>query len=160
MTNSEFNIYIQRIRGQMLRFAKSILRNEADAQDVVSKVSERLWREREKLDTQRSASTFAMTSVRNGCYDHSRYRQRRHFEEPSETLTANEPSSESRDTIELVRFAMGQLPEKQQEVLHLKDIEGYSTHEIAQIVNIEESNVRMTLSRARKALKEIIIKNM
>lgn len=147
------------MHGRMLRFAKSILHSEADAQDVVSKVSERLWRDRTRLEAKSSASTFAMTSVRNGCYDHARYRNRRHHEEPSNELRSGE-NIESRDTIELVRFAISQLPDKQREVLHLKDIEGYSTHEIAQILEIEATNVRMILSRARSALKEIITKNM
>lgn len=159
MTKNEFNIYIGEIHGRMLRFAKSILRSEADAQDVVSKVSETLWRERERLEATSSASSFAMTSVRNGCYDHARYRSRRLHEEPSEELISDE-SDERGDTIELIRFAMSQLPERQREVLHLKDIEGYCTQEIAEILGIETTNVRMILSRARAALRDIVIKNM
>ncbi len=141
----------------MLRFAINILRNEADAQEVVSQVSERLWRQRERLLSQGSATTFAMTAVRNGCYDHARYRQRHHNEEPTERLSNNEPSIESRDTIELVRLAISWLPERQREILHLKDIEGFSSGEIAKIFDIEENNVRMILSRARSALRDIII---
>ncbi|MFI3279164.1 MAG: sigma factor [Rikenellaceae bacterium] len=90
MTKNEFNIYIGEIHGRMLRFAKSILRSEADAQDVVSKVSETLWRERKRLEAKSSASSFAMTSVRNGCYDHARYRSRRLHQEPSNELVSDE----------------------------------------------------------------------
>ncbi len=160
MTTGEFNIYIKEIRGKMLRFASTILHNKADAEDVVSKVSENLWRERDKLKANGSASSFAMTSVRNGCYDHHRYRQRHRHEEPSEALLTESNREEQGDTVELVRHAMQQLPERQREVLHLKDIEGYSTHEIAEIFAIEETNVRMILSRARGALRDIIVKTM
>ncbi len=159
MTAEEFNIYIKQMHSRMLRFASTILHNRADAEDVVSQVSERLWRERAKLDVKSSASAFAMTSVRNGCYDHHRYRERHRHEEPNETtLPSDLEREERRDTVELVRQAMQRLPERQREILHLKDIEGYSTHEIAQIYEIEETNVRMILSRARGALRDIIIR--
>ncbi len=157
MTTEEFNIYIGQIRGRMLRFASTILRNRADAEDVVSSVSERLWRERERLEQGSRATAFALTSVRNGCYDHSRYRGRRLDQQPDESIATQVPNT---DTVEMVRTAMGMLPERQREILHLKDIEGYTTHEIAELYQIEESNVRMILSRARVALKEIIIKTM
>lgn len=53
---------------------------------------------------------------------------------------------------------MTRLPEKQRTALHLKDIEGYSTKEVAEILETDEANVRTILSRSRKALREIIEK--
>ena len=53
---------------------------------------------------------------------------------------------------------MARLTEKQRTVLHLKDIEGYSTKEVAEILETDEANVRTILSRSRKALREIIEK--
>ncbi len=147
------------MRGQMLRFATTILKNTYDAEDVVSQVSERLWRERERLKGTTAAS-FAMTSVRNACYDMLRQRQRRGYELPDENIASGSAPPEMRDTIEMVRKAINTLPPVQREVIHLKDIEGYSTHEIATMLDKEESNIRVILSRSRTALKEIIIKNM
>ena len=54
--------------------------------------------------------------------------------------------------------AIQKLPEKQRITVHLKDIEGYSTKEVAEILETDESNVRTILSRSRKALREIIEK--
>ena len=59
---------------------------------------------------------------------------------------------------ELVRRALGCLPERQREVLHLKDIEGYSTREIAGMVACDEAQVRVILSRARNGLREVLKK--
>ena len=53
---------------------------------------------------------------------------------------------------------MSMLPEKQRLAVHLKDIEGYSTKEMADILETDETNVRTILSRGRRALKEIIEK--
>ena len=47
-------------------------------------------------------------------------------------------------------------PERQREMIHLRDIEGYPIPEIAAITQTDEANVRMTLSRARHKLKQII----
>ena len=64
---------------------------------------------------------------------------------------------EARD---LVRRAMACLPERQREVLHLKDIEGYPTREIAEIAACDEAQVRVILSRARNGLREVLKKMM
>ena len=61
---------------------------------------------------------------------------------------------------ELVRRAMTCLPERQREVLHLKDIEGYPTREITGMVGCDEAQVRVILSRARNALRGILKKMM
>ncbi|MFI3259912.1 MAG: sigma-70 family RNA polymerase sigma factor [Rikenellaceae bacterium] len=159
MNNEEFKRYIESISGRMMRFAVAILRSEADAEDVVSGVVERLWHRREHLLSDGSASSFAMSAVRNGCYDHLRYMRRRHSVELTERLEAANGEISS-DRVEMVRYAIGQLPDRQREVLHLKDIEGYEVEEIAKLLDIEPTNVRMILSRARRSLREIILKQM
>ena len=60
----------------------------------------------------------------------------------------------------MVHKALAQLPEKQRLAIHLKDIEGYSGKEIAGILETDESNVRTILSRGRRALREIIEKEI
>ena len=55
---------------------------------------------------------------------------------------------------------MARLPEKQRLAVHLKDIEGYSSKEIADILETDEANVRTILSRGRRALREIIEKEL
>ena len=57
---------------------------------------------------------------------------------------------------ELVRVALARLPLRQREVLHLKEIEGYATYEIAELIGVAENQVRTILSRARHALREAV----
>ena len=59
---------------------------------------------------------------------------------------------------ELVRRALSALPERQREVLHLKEIEGYPTREIAAMLGCDEAQVRVILSRGRMALRGILQK--
>ncbi len=160
MTDREFNEYIVEVRARMMRFAITILGHREDAEDVVAQVVERLYLRRESLNKGSLARAFAMTAVRNGCYDHIRYRRLHHSEQLAEGADNGQQSELSRDRIELVRWAMKQLAERQREVLHLKDIEGYTTSEIAQIYQTSHANIRVILSRARMQLRDIIVKTM
>jgi RNA polymerase sigma factor (sigma-70 family) len=51
------------------------------------------------------------------------------------------------------------LPEKQRQVIHLRDIEGYSYNEICEILELDMNQVKVSLFRARNAVKREICKN-
>ena len=55
---------------------------------------------------------------------------------------------------------MASLPERQREVIHLKEIEGFRTCEIAEVIGCGEAQVRVILSRGRAALRGILQKLM
>lgn len=67
-----------------------------------------------------------------------------------ETLTFETPESEN-----LFETVM-KLPEKYRIVIHLFYYEDYTVHEIAEILNLGESNVKVRLSRGRALLKEVL----
>ncbi|HFS66731.1 MAG TPA: RNA polymerase sigma factor, partial [Flavobacteriia bacterium] len=73
------------------------------------------------------------------------------------------PSSEKRyetnEAVSLVEQMLWQLPEKQRLIVQLRDIEGYEFKEIAEILNMNENAIRTALSRARKTLKNALIKH-
>ena len=97
-----------------------------------------------------------MTSLRNGCYD--RLRRVRPLDGDTFPFLAAEAEDERAEAREIVAKAMARLSPKLREVLHLKDIEGYATPEIARMLGVEEDQVRTILSRARKGLRETIEK--
>ena len=49
---------------------------------------------------------------------------------------------------------MNELPEKQRMIIQLRDVENYEYHEIGEIMNMEPTAIRVSLSRARKALRD------
>ena len=98
---------------------------------------ERLWTERGRLDGCRDIASFVMAAVRNRCYDllrRHRADSRRDDAVAGWTECSAAAEADRWEMRELVRRALGCLPECQREVLHLKDIEGYSTREIAGMV--------------------------
>ena len=62
-------------------------------------------------------------------------------------------SLQSDDTMNLIREAINQLPEAQQQVIHLRDIEGYKYQEIAEITGYSVDKVKVYLHRARITLR-------
>ncbi len=157
MKEFEFSLYVTPLRDRMYRYAQSLLLNPAEAEDVVQDLLEKLWGDRGRLDDCRSIGSFVMTSVRNRCYDRLRQRQARERRDSGVAGQAERQTSadaENWEARDMVRSAMSALPDRQREVLHLKDIEGWPTHEIAQAVGCDEAQVRTILSRARQALKE------
>lgn len=153
MEETQIDKELSRLRDRMYRFAWSILGNGPEAEDATHDTIERLWRRRSELALCRSVEAFAMTALRNGCIDRLRCR-RTVTEEPRDTLPSGQDAVERWSSRELIRTAMAQLSLRQREVLHLKEIEGYATNEIAELLGVEENQVRTILSRGRKALRE------
>ena len=65
------------------------------------------------------------------------------------------------NNVEIQHSAFAQsttLPEQQKVILHLRDVELLSFSEIAKITNTSQANVRVALSRARKKIKDLLLK--
>lgn len=159
METLEFDRDIVPHRDRMFRYAQSLLLSTEEAEDVVHDLLEHFWRERYRLTVRRDAVSFVMTSVRNRCFD--RLRQREAVRQRGETILRTAERATTRDAEawevrELVRRAMAQLPGRQREALHLKDIEGFPTREVAGILGCDEAQVRVLLSRARGGLRAIL----
>ena len=137
----------------MFRLACSILGRRDEAEDMMQDVAERILR-RQTRDIG-NIDAFLTQSVRNACIDRIRRRRDTTHKIPD---VPDEKNPDRWDERQLVHRAMTRLPEKQRTTLHLKDIEGYSTKEVAEILETDEVNVRTILSRSRKALREIIEK--
>lgn len=141
----------------MFRLASSILGRSDEAQDMMQDVAERILRRQDSMNEVENVDAFITRSVRNACID----RLRRRKDTTPKIPEIPDPKSPDRwSDMQLVHRALAQLPEKQRVAIHLKDIEGYSGKEIADILDMDESNVRTILSRGRKALKEIIEKEI
>ena len=151
------NIFGQKRLDFMFRLACSILGRSDEAQDMMQDVAERILRREGSLDEVGNIDAFITGSVRNACIDRLR---RRKETTPKIPEVPDQKSPDRWSDRQLVHRAMARLPERQRLAIHLKDIEGYSGKEIADILETDEANVRTILSRGRKALREIIEKEI
>lgn len=152
MKNKE--IFNEENRNTLWRFASTMLADEEEAKDVVQDVLVKAWNHPFPM---LNPKAYLIRSVRNACID--RLRNRKYFTEELPELPDTSASEHLYDA-DLVRHAMKSLTEQQRTILHLKDIEGFSTSELSKTLSIPENQIRVTLSRARKAMKEYIEKEM
>ncbi len=150
------------LRPKLYRFALAFTKRTDEAEDVVQEVGVKLWERRDELSALRSVEAYAMSSVRNRCLDYTRSPRSQSSELVEELDIVHEQtpykSLEQADMVAFVRRLMTQLPEQQQAVIRLRDIEGYELEEIAEILNMNEGAVRSNLSRARQKLREELLK--
>lgn len=143
----------QRLDG-LWRLASSVLSDTEEAKDVVQDVMMKVCVSPAPII---NVDSYLVRAVVNTCIDRIRKRDR-----VSELVSdvISESRIESFDDREIVRYAISRLPERQRIAVHLKDIEGYTTEEVAGMMEIEENHLRTILCRARKAMRDIIEKEL
>jgi RNA polymerase sigma-70 factor (ECF subfamily) len=156
MTEKEYNDCVTQYADNVFRFIVKNLRHEEDARDVVQTAFEKLWRNREDVDGAKSKS-YLFTVAYNGMIDHLRKSKRNYLKDEFKAET-RVYSKEQNNTRAVLQAALARLSETQRSLVMLKDYEGYSYEEIGRIMNLNESQVKVYLHRARLQLKEYIVK--
>lgn len=156
MTEKEYNDCVDLYADGVFRFIVKNLKHEEDARDVVQSAFEKLWRNRESVDHAKSKS-YLFTVAYNQMIDHLRKTRRVYLKEEFQA-DIKVIRREHNDTARVLQDALSRLNETQRSLVMLKDYEGYSYEEIARIMNLSESQVKVYLHRARLQLKEYIVK--
>ena len=161
MDVADFKKVLLPLQSHLYAVAYRILGNADDARDAVQDLYVRLWEGRDTTDfSSVNVKAYTTTMLRNACYD--RFRRQRLVIDPSPpeehpSLAANSDvasDAELRELSELARKFIAQLPDKQREVIELRDIGGLEMDEIASATGQSEGNIRVLLSRARHKIKE------
>jgi RNA polymerase sigma-70 factor (ECF subfamily) len=163
MTEKEFNIHVVPLSRFIFLLCYRILGNRTNAKDAVQEVFIKLWNDRDKLKEIRSIEAYARTIARNHCLDKLRIqKQNVGVEEINkfELLYDDEKEcvSNTVERVNLVKIAATKLSSVQQRVFTMRDIEGFDYDEIAHELGLSNENVRVILSRARKSIREMVLK--
>lgn len=141
-----------RLRPQLKTVGRRMLGNADLAEDAIQDTFEKMWCRAAETEVKDS---LVMTAVKNTCID--QLRQRR----PTETLTEDFATERSEDTSDggelyerVSRLIDRHLSPRDREILLMRDREGFEIDAIAARSGLSEANVRMVLSRARKAVRE------
>lgn len=108
-------------------------------------------------DYLRSASRHPTVSLDDGGEDEDGDEQPMQIADESRTASP-ETSAEINETQRIVRMALSRISEAHRKILILRDMEGYSYDEIAEMLDIELGTVKSRINRARQALKQELIK--
>jgi RNA polymerase sigma-70 factor (ECF subfamily) len=156
MTEKEFNDCVNLYADNVFRFILKNLKHEENARDVVQASFEKMWLNREKVDSERSKS-YLFTVAYHQMIDLIRKNKRVRLEDDfsSSLQTTREPQTEVK---KLLNEALYRLSETQRSLVLLKDYEGYSYDEISEITSLSISQVKVYLHRARIQLKNYLVK--
>ncbi len=164
MSKKTFKERILPMKGRLYRLALGIVRDPAEAEDVVQEVFIKVWRGEEQLIAIRNPEAWTMRLTKNLAIDKLRSRHRR--TDPLDAygdFRGDDPTpyetTATGDTIDRVRRLIDRLAEKYRLVILLRDIEGLSYQEISEVLEIPLSQVKINLFRARQQVREALVKS-
>ena len=149
---------------KLYRFALRMLRNEDEAKDVVQEVMIKVWNRRDQMNSWQNIEAWCMQITKNHILDQiksSRYKltdqMESGFDLGDHQSQTPEKIIEAKDTMKSISKMIDALPEKQKQVIQLRDIEGFSYKEIGDIMGVDLNQVKINLFRARKSVRENLI---
>lgn len=162
MNQHEFMQLVNPFKDKLFRVAKRLLVSTEEAEDATQEVLVKLWNRNETLDQYNSVEAVAMTMTKNYCLDQLKSKRAGNMKIVHNNFTDREASVqqkvEDRDTWSWVEKIMNDLPEQQKLIVQMRDIEEMEFEEISKILEMNEQAIRTALSRARKSIRERMIK--
>lgn len=122
------------------------------AKDMVQSIYCKLWDEKNKLDSLTNKEAFVIKVTKNACLD--KLKLNKSYTELEQYHKVEEPVHETTEKVELTKKIIQSLPDKQRKIIELRDIEAFTFEEISEILEIPLNNIRVSLSIARKKVRE------
>ncbi len=146
----------QRYVGDVYRYSFAVLRNAQDAEDVTQTTFLNALRAMQNGERPETPKNWLIAIAHNVCRQRFRQAQRRPQESPffEDAAESAVPESEERYSAEDIQRALGQLAFNQRAALVMRELEGRSYAEIAEIMDTSVAAVETVLFRARRALRE------
>jgi RNA polymerase sigma-70 factor (ECF subfamily) len=154
MTEKEYNTSVDLHAKSLFRFIFKNLNVREDAENIVQDSFESLWLNKDKVEFSKSKSWLFTTGYRKMI---DSIRKNKKIVEMPEFIKEKGNSSAQPDLKSIVNSALEKLPEIQKTVIMLRDYEGYDYAEIGKITNLNESQVKVYIFRARQTLKNYLV---
>ncbi len=164
MRSSEFKMLVMPYSDRIYRMAYRLMGNREEAEDIVQEVYLKLWGLRSELDNYNSIEALSIRITRNLCLDNLRRRKTSQEAMKLERVKGEAYTEtpvdrlERKEEKEVVLSLIAALPEPQRSLVHLRHIEGKEYDEIASMVNMNVNAIRVSISRARKQMREVLEK--
>ncbi len=164
MNTKDFNHIIHRLKDSLFRFSLRIVGRSDEAEDVVQEVFIKLWQKKSEMGHIQNLDAMLMRMVKNLSIDKTRSKHRKTeeydliVEQKNNYSPSPERQTEAKDALEKVNMIISSLPQKQKIVFQLRDIEQKTYEEISDILNIPTNQVKVNLHRARKTIRQQLLK--
>ena len=158
MTQTDFVKLVMPFKDKVFRLAKRLLVSNEEAEDATQEILMKLWKNKQKIAEYKNVEAFSMTMTKNFCLDRLKSKQAQNLKIVHSNYQDNSSSLqkqvEANDSVDWVSKIIEELPEQQKIILQLRDIEEYDFEEIAKMLDMNETAIRVSLSRARKTIRE------
>lgn len=159
MKQADFVSLVMPFKDKVFRLAKRLLVSREEAEDATQEILLKLWNNKQKIGEYKNVEAFSMTMTKNFCLDRLKSKQAQNLKIVHSNYTDDNSSSlqkqvEARDSMDWVSRIMEDLPEQQKIIVQLRDIEEYEFAEISKMLDMNETAIRVNLSRARKTIRE------
>jgi RNA polymerase sigma-70 factor, ECF subfamily len=160
-----FELLIRRHDQRVYRLARAITRNEADAEDIAQETYLQAFQHLGQFEGRAKFSTWLLKIALHESL--ARYRENSRFEDLDEIAESvaghTDPRSSPEQMVargeigDVLKQAIDELPPTLRAVVMLREIEGMSTAEAAEVLEISEDNLNVRLHRAKAALREKLV---
>ena len=147
------------LKDKLYRFALCILRNREDAEDIVQDVMLKLWNNTIDIANVQNSAAYCTVLTKNMALDrlrHKDFNNNRLSPQMNEIAEPDTPLQrmQNDEQIRLVEQFIACLPTEKRMLIQLRDIEGQSYKQIAEILDLSESLVKTKLFRIRQEMKQ------
>jgi RNA polymerase sigma factor (sigma-70 family) len=149
----EYNIAVKNHSDSICRFVDKMIYDKDLAKDLTQESYLKLWENRKKVELNKAKSWLFTTAYRLTLHwirDNKKFVSKEQFPNPSFEL-------QNPDLQKILDQALILLSETQRSIVLLKDYEGYNYAEIGEMLELNESQVKVYLFRARQKLREYIV---
>lgn len=155
MTATEYNKAVDFYADGLYRFVLKNIKDEDEARDIVQDTFEKVWMKAESIQAEK-AKSYLFTTAYHAVIERSRkIKKFTSLEEQRHDSLVEQFAGF--DVKKVLNEAVELLPADQKSVVLLRDYEGYSYKEIAEITSLSESQVKVYIFRARSFLKNYIV---
>lgn len=162
---SAFGVLVNRYERRVIRVISRFVSDRDTAEDLAQDAFLKAFSRLDQFDSSRRFGPWLFRIAVNGTLDHLRKRKRRGWlgffgdRERRYDPGCDDPR-DAADTAADVRFVIEQLPERYRTVLVLRDLENFSTSEIAAVLQRKEATIRWRLSEARSRFHDLWTKHL
>jgi RNA polymerase sigma-70 factor, ECF subfamily len=164
-----FREIVERYQSKVFSIIYGILRNHNDAEDIAQQVFTKVYFSIRSFDFRSSLLTWIYKITVNECYDYLRKKKVRRLvyesdfsKEDALRVENSQPARDQRPAVDvtlaqrdLAMKLLARLPEQERTLLLMKEVEGHSVEELAEMTGINENTIKVKLFRARQKLLKV-----
>ena len=154
MNQPEFEAFVKKYQHSIVRLIERITDDVVFSTDLAQDAFIKFYHKQKSVFSEKRSIAFLYRIAANLAVDHLRKKKPQSIDSIENQFSIKQDGIENSEIMENIRICSAKLKPRQRAVFILRDIEGFTIREVAEILKISEGNVRSNLHLARKNLKD------